>query len=41
MRGHFFRDFMNVGLPREISVNNKPEGFTLIALVNFIGTPSI
>ena len=28
-----FRDFMNVGLPREIFINNKSEKFTLIALV--------
>ena len=35
----FFRDFMNVGLPREIFNYDKPESFALIAL--FIGTPSI
>ena len=32
-RGYFFRDFMNVGLPREIFINDKPERFALIALV--------
>ena len=28
-----FRDFMNVGLPREIFINHKPEIFAFIALV--------
>ena len=28
-----FRDFMNVGLLREIFINDKPERFALIALV--------
>ena len=32
-RGYFFRDFMNLGLPREMFVNDKPERFALIALV--------
>ena len=32
-REYFFRDFMNVGLPREIFINNKPERFALTALV--------
>ena len=26
----FLRDFMNVGLPREIFINDKPERFALI-----------
>ena len=32
-RGYFFRDFMNVGPPREIFINDKPERFALITLV--------
>ena len=32
-RRYFFRDFMNVGLPREIFINNKPQRFAFIALV--------
>ena len=32
-RGYVFTDFTNVGLPREIFINDKPERFALIALV--------
>ena len=32
-RGYIFRDFMNVGLPREIFINDKPERFALITLI--------
>ena len=32
-RGYFVGDFMNVGLPREIFINDKPDIFALIALV--------
>ena len=32
-RGYFFRDFINVGLPRKILINYKAERFAFIALV--------